>query len=344
MPKPDDLPESIVLSQFKGVRNTVERERLAPEDLETALNIDLDDAGQAHRRRGFTLKAAGNFHSLSPAGELVVKNGRLCALRDDFTTTDLADGGTDLISYTKVAETIYYSSRTVSGKITAGARSDWGTPGAAQWISPVLRPTATLGAVGGKLLGPPPQATSIEAYSGRIYMAHENVLWATELYLLDLVDRTRTYVQLEGDITVLGSVDDGLYVGTERSLMFLKGALSTGLNQTIISDQPVFCGSLVRAPADRVHPNARNGGPVPAGQALVMMAADGVYAAFAGGECYNLTQGRVVFPQAQSIAALFREQDGVSQYVAVADSAGGLTGNARIGDFVDAEIRRFTGA
>jgi hypothetical protein len=59
---------------------------------------------------------------------------------------------------------------------------------------------------------------------------------------------------------------------------------------------------------------------------------------------YNLTEDRVWFPDAVAAAAMYREQDGIRQYVGVLNSAGGPTSTARLGDYVDAEIRRFRGA
>lgn len=78
--------------------------------------------------------------------------------------------------------------------------------------------------------------------------------------------------------------------------------------------------------------------------ALVYMSPEGVCMAMDGGAIVNLTRARVLFPKAERVNILFRQQDGVNQFVGVADSAGSPASNARIGDYVDAEIRRFQGA
>jgi hypothetical protein len=75
-----------------------------------------------------------------------------------------------------------------------------------------------------------------------------------------------------------------------------------------------------------------------------MLTSDGLYACLDGGNVVNLTQDRMLFPQAVRVNSLFRSQDGVNQYIGVADSAGSPSSNTRIGDYVDAEIRRFQGA
>ena len=345
MPAPDELPESIVLQRFAGVRNIVGAERLALEDLETALNVDIDDAGQVRRRRGYALGASGSYHSVRTLGSQVigVKDGALGWIGTDYTFTSLTTVGTPPLSYAQVGYTTYFSSAAASGKIVDDTVSAWGALASeGTWLSPVVTPTDTLGAIGGRLLGAPPLATEIEYYKGRIYLAAEKYLWATELYLYDYVDKTRGVIQFEEDITLVRAVEDGVYVGTTKALYFLRGTFAEGLKRETIVESPVIRGSSVVVPTSKVHPGARQG-PMPEGEGAVFLTGDGVMAAFDRGEVYSLTQNRVVFPQATSAAALYRDQDGVNQFVAVADSGGSPTSNARIGDYVSAEIVRFQG-
>jgi hypothetical protein len=345
MAKPDeDAPESIMLQQFSGIKNTVAPERLSAAELEKAVNVDIDDAGQVRRRRGYTLAAAGNFHSLKTIGGKVygVKDGVLGIIRADYSFKTLHTVNA-AVCYTEVDREVYFSSASASGIIERNESvSAWGvTDGQGQWLSPVIAPTETLGAIGGKLLGDPPKATSLAAYKGRIYLAVRNVLWATELYQYHYVDKTKNYMQFEHDITLLLAMEDGLYVGTTGGLYFIQGILGQ-FKLSQVSAAAVLAGSDAWAPADLVHPQARNA-PVPTGEAVLMMTAEGILAGFDGGTAYNLTQDRMVFPQGLSAAGVFRRDAGVTSYVAAVDSAGGPTANARIGDYVDAEIIRFGG-
>jgi hypothetical protein len=341
---PPELPESVVLQQFGGIKNTVAPERLTAAELEKAINIDLDDIGYARRRRGYTQVVAGSFHSLFRHGEKVygVKDGVLGIIRANYSFTSLTTVSHEPISYTPVGDRIYFSSLTHAGIIEASDTvSQWGTIVGTTWLSPVIAPTDTLGAISGKLLGNPPQATLIAQYSGRIYMAYERTIWVTELYNYSLVDKTKNFLQFEDNITLLMPVQDGIFVGTEGGLVFLKGVFGK-MSYNQINSDPVLRGSGTYVPVELVHPQAKNG-PLPTGEAAVFMAACGICAGFDGGSCYNLTYDRVMFPGATSAAALFRQQDGANTYVAVADSGGTPVAKARIGDYVDAEIVRFQG-
>lgn len=340
--RPDEPPESIILGQFSGIRNTVSRERLQMGELETAVNVDIDDAGQLRRRRGFAQRDASSWHSVgNVAGEtLGVKDGELGIIRSNFSFSALTAVGDDPLSYTSVSDTIYFSSRSASGKIVDGVVLGWGqVGGAGEWLSPVIRPTETLGAISGKIIAAPPLATEIEYYKGRIYLANERWLWATELYLYDLVDRNRNYIQFEHDITMVRAVENGIFVGTTKQLFFLQGTMADGLKRTTVLDSPVIRGSAVVVPAAEAIPQAQ-GGATPEGNACMFLTSQGICVGTDTGQVINLTRRRVVFPASVSAAALYREDQGANSYVAVTDSAGGPSANARIGDYVDAEIVR----
>lgn len=341
---PQEPPESIILGAFSGIRNNVGSDRLGPRDLERAVNVDIDDAGQVRRRRGFDLTVAGDWHSIKGpiAGKAYgVKDGYLGIIRPAPAFFSLGIYvGTAPVCYTEVNEEVYFSSRDAAGVVgQAETVADWGhTDGQGTWFSPVYTPTATLGEVGGSLLGDPPKATCIAAYKGRIYLAQGKTLWATDLFRYHYVDRTRNFMQFEHEITLLMAMGDGLYVGTTGGLYFIQGVLGTFRLQQITTEA-VLPGSGVEVPLDRVHPQARNQ-DVPTGIAAIMLTNGGVVAGMDGGTCYNLTQRQVILPEGVSAAGLFREDQGVSSYLAVVDSAGGPTANARIGDYVDAEIVR----
>jgi hypothetical protein len=347
MARPEDNlpPETILVGAFQGLKNTVAAERLGPTDLERAINVDIDDAGQIRRRRGYTQVDSASWHSVRTVGDKVygVRNGILGIVRSNYSFASLYGVGTDAVCYTEVNQQVYFSCPSASGVITDEEEViPWGaTNGQGEWLSPVMTPTDTLGEVSGRLLGDPPRATSIAAYSGRIYLAQGKTLWATELYAYHYVDRTRNFMQFEHEITLLIAMSDGLYVGTTGGLYFIKGVLgSFRLEQ--VSTAQVLAGSVVEVPTQLVHPQGMQA-PIPTGTAAVMLSNAGVLAAFDGGTCYNLTSGRVDLPVGVTAAGLFRQDQGVSSYVAAVDSAGGPSANARIGDYVDAEIRRAGG-
>jgi hypothetical protein len=513
---PDAPPDNISFSRFTGIKNTVSAERLAPDELQRARDIDIDDAGQIHRRRGQSLVAAGNFHSLFTANDGTVygvKGPSLGIINPDYSFVDLQDGiGPSHLAYVQVGPVVYFSSLSNSGKITsggiksvpaismvedgsngyhfggvppaasiptstpmtfsvllkAGARpaailyssdgtntpncefdlvhgvagtpayctasitaqgggwwlatiswtmtnpgsvqfvlfisqafgagfagasyqgvvgkgvlaampiwtmagvtqppldlttilsgatasatasqigssvSPWGEAAADFWLSPVVNPTPTLFPIKGRLFGSPPMATILEYFNGRIYLGSGRTIWATELYLYNIVDKTRNFWQFEADLTMIAAVTDGLYVGTEGGLYFISGPQFDQMRRINVLGDGVLPGTLVKAPKELVDPQGRQdiAQVLPSDTAAVFMTAAGLVAAMSGGQVFNLTQTRVQFPVAQTGSALFRKQDGINSYLGVIDSGGTPANTARIGDYVSAQLIRGNG-
>lgn len=355
MPMPDpNVPESIVFDKFSGIKNTVGQESLNVGELMTAVNVDIDDVGHIRRRRGSTKVATGNFHSLFNAddGTLIgVKNNNLGIINPDYSFQTLKAGignvdpaaGLTPLSYVQLGDMIYYSSPADSGKIFLPTSSvlPWGAEVDNFWLSPVVNPTQNLAAIRGKLLGPPPMASAITYWNGRIYMMSGNLVWATELYLYDYVDKTRGFYSFEDECTMIGAVADGVYVGTTGGMWFLSGTHAEGLKRARVMDSPVVPGSMVYIPAELANPpQVGTAADTPMQVSISFMTSNGFCVAQDGGQCTNLTEAKVVFPTAQHAAALYRRQDGVNSYIAVTDSGGTPTTNTRIGDYVDAELIR----
>lgn len=344
---PNQPSDSISFSKFSGLKNTVGRTRLAPDELEVAKNVDIDDVGQLRRRRGYDRVALGDYHSLFKSDDNTVygvKEGTLGIINPDFSFRSLGTpGGAEPIAYVQIGPTIYFSSEDVSGKIdtASGTVSAWGqTGGDNLWHSPVVNPVDGLPPIKGKLLGKPPLATALAYYNGRIYLAHGRTVWATELYMYDYIDKTKNYMFYETDVTVLAAVSDGLYVGTENGIWFQTGPLNE-MRRVSAAPYAALRGSAAHVPAEAFPEQLSDGGQ--RGGCLIMTT-QGLCAAMDSGKLVNVTQNKVVFPEAIRVNSLFRMQDGVNQYVGVADSGGSPTSSARIGDYVDAEIRRFQGA
>lgn len=346
---PNAEPDPIVFDGWTGLKNTVKPERLGPKELSRAVNIDLDDVGQPHRRRGYTLKLAGDCHSLftSDGGTVYgVKSNVLGIFNPNYSFTALKSGlnsdprgGLAPLAYVQVGPTIYYSSAQDNGVIdTIGlAVSTWG-PSQDIFLSPVLNPTANLPAIRGRLLGKPPLATALTYYNGRIYLAQGRTLWATEMFAYNLVDKTKNFMMFEHDITMLGTVADGIYVGTTAGVWFVDGTISGGgMKRRPVMDTGVIPGSMASVPKELANP-PQVGNDV--NVSICFMTDAGFCIADDGGTAYNLTEDKYFFPGAQRAAAMFRRQDGYNTYVAVLDSEGTPVQNAAFGDYLDATIIR----
>ena len=221
--------------------------------------------------------------------------------------------------------------------------SPWGDPNDL-WLSPVVNPTETLPPVAGRLLKQPPHATCMTYYNGRLYLGQGPTLWATELYLYNFVDATSGYKLFEADLTMIGAVTDGVYVGTKEGLWFLTGPTFAEMKRTQVMDTGVIPGSMVDIPGELGNPpQVPLTATTPIEVSIMFMTAKGVCIAFDGGRTINITEPKYIVPDSVSAAALYRRQDGVNQYIATLQNGGSPKQTAAIGDYLDATIIRGSG-
>ena len=119
-------------------------------------------------------------------------------------------------------------------------------------------------------------------------------------------------VYVDAAITMVQPVDDGIYVGTAKDLIFLSGATWDQLAYVPMQLGAVVLGSGVPAPGDRIKLGAGTG----SGSAMLCIAGGEIVAGFNGGQAVSLTSGRYR-STATEVCATFREIDGgIPQYLA----------------------------
>lgn len=126
-----------VLARFAGINNQDAPERINSFvttekpyiELQSAVNVDVDDAMRLSRRTGQTLKVAGAAHSLWAKDDvcLFVQDGAMAQLNSDFTSRTLAEGLTDApMAYVQAGRRVYHSNGTQTGVFDDGVVRSWG--------------------------------------------------------------------------------------------------------------------------------------------------------------------------------------------------------------------------
>jgi len=183
---------------------------------------------------------------------------------------------------------------------------------------------------------PPRGAGPLAWLFGRILIADGNVLWATDPYQYELVDTIAGYKMFESEITFVGNVSNGVFIGTQTGVFFMGGPFESAQLTRVSTHrapkqvpQPIDMAEVLKGDDQ--------------GVGLLFITEGGVCIGTAGGQVTNLTNKIFEFPKTESMSVMVRAQDGMNQFVGVASHPGSPTGSARFGDFVDAEIVRFRG-
>lgn len=205
-------------------------------DLAVAGDVDVLETGRLSRRKGYTSRLTGNFHSLfSEGGTCCFALGvKLCLLNPDYTYVEVADvtaGAT--VSYAKINDRIYWCNGFEKGCIHNGANTSW-----------------VKGAYVGRDMMrhfvDPPIGTIVEAYSNRLFVAQNNVMWYSEPGAYGAFDLVRGFYMWGTNIRMIRAVADGLYVSTGNKTYFLKGESPKTWVQIKVADYPAIAGSDFR--------------------------------------------------------------------------------------------------
>jgi hypothetical protein len=121
-------PETIQIKKFAGLRSQINKERMSVGDLVAAINVRIDETGQASRRRGFSTVIATHSHSLWSQGPMTlgVVGGNLVRINPGYSTTVLASGLQGHAVYETVEDRVYWSSANACGVIDGGVNRSWG--------------------------------------------------------------------------------------------------------------------------------------------------------------------------------------------------------------------------
>lgn len=150
-------------------------------------------------------------------------------------------------------------------------------------------------------------------WNGRVLVADGSVLRASMPFQPELFNGLGDFYQFTAPITAVQPVDDGMWVGTERELAFLAGSSFDGLAYRNVSNEGVVLGSGVSVPGDMV---GLGDGGRGSGTAMLCILGGSITAGFNSGSLRRITQGRYQ-TAAREVAATFRLENGVPQYLAV---------------------------
>jgi hypothetical protein len=187
--------------------------RIAKTDLQVAVNVSIDSSGRVKSRRRTLQVQNGNFHSLFCAGKdcFVIKDTALYQVALDGSLTGIRSGLTDArMAFAQAGDRTYYTNGFEKGVILGGISSVWG-------LGTYIGPTTH------RHFSAPPTGHHLEVFAGRMLIAQDNVLWWSEPFNFGLYDLSGSFVQFHTKITMVKSVDTGIFLSTENSTYFLSG-------------------------------------------------------------------------------------------------------------------------
>jgi len=163
---------------------------------------------------------------------------------------------------------------------------------------------------------PAPPGSIVKEFNGRLLVASENMLYASEPFQYDLFNISKSYIPFDGNIRMVEPVNNGVYISTTDKVSFLSGMDFMELIQKEVSEYPAQGGGSI--PSDAL--KMKN----VIGDVAVWVSEQGCLLGLPGGEVYNVTQTSVKFPSARSGILVQKNNRGYPQIiVSLKDVSGG---------------------
>jgi hypothetical protein len=295
-----DATFSRVMSKFSGINNVDSATRLFPVvidhtyvyPLQEGLNVEIDDTFAISSRPGYDNVLAGTgIHSLWADGEycFYVDGSILYRMDAAYTKTSIRTGlqPDARMSYARVNDRIYYTNGFQCGYVTGNTSTAFPDPTREFKVSL-------------------PAGQLIDYYRGLLLMAKDNILYVSDP-LCDYYDIRKGYRIFKSDITMIRSVDDGIYVSDEK-VYFLKGKS----NDEFIRDE-VYPASAV--PFTDVKINGKYISDDISGNIAMWTGESGICLGDNNGKVVNLTEVRYKFTAHGRGAAFVREKSNERHYI-----------------------------
>jgi len=328
---------SIKLSDLRGVDN-----KRAPESLMEisrgeassffveAKNVDFTGSGGMRRRRGFSQVAAGDFRNVWSDGleHLVNKDGWLCRFNPAGPSFEqLLEVGPLRLSFASSMGTVYFSNGQLLGKVREDDAVVLTRNGVYTRSSSFLDPTEE-----DAFFSTPPPGEEIEFFAGRLWVANKDALWYSEAFFPERCDMRKNYMPWT-NVRILAFVRDGLYVGTDREIWFLRGTDPKAMQPVKVASHGVVSGTKCYVDGTKF----KIEGMTPS--AVAFETPEGKVLATDGGRLTKLTEQVVSYAPGSEGATYFREDDGNTALISSFPS-GGEGSNMRTSDVATAEIVR----
>jgi hypothetical protein len=147
------------------------------------------------------------------------------------------------------------------------------------------------------LCGPPPAGQIVGYYKGHTFVAEGAFLWYSLPYQYELFHRATGFMGFTSPIKTFSAVTDGIYIGTEDDVSFLRGDDPAQFSREVKAPYGAVLGTECELPP-YYFDDGKNPTPV-----QLFMTTHGLCVGLDGGQFINLTGGRYVLPDGVATGA-----------------------------------------
>lgn len=152
----------------------------------------------------------------------------------------------------------------------------------------------------------------IDHFNGRTIYASGNFLFFSDPFIPERVDLTKSYIPFNDKVTMIGVVDDGIFVGTEREIIYMDGNSLDNFSSIQVAPYGVVHNTRSYIDSTVVGEDSTITKKIPAWISL-----KGVCIGFPDGSMQNTTENTVTLPEGTTGASFFRQENGQNHFISV---------------------------
>lgn len=179
-----------------------------------------------------------------------------------------------------------------------------------------------------------PAGHMLALHQNRLYVAVGNVIYYSEAYNYGLTDLTKNFIMLPGRVTLLAPEPQGIFVSAEKDkTYYMAGSDPEKFSMVVKAPYAAIENTATRVDQEMFGEGAN-------GEVWIWASHKGICSGVIGGTFRNLTKGKYAIPTGAIGSAIYRQKDGISQYLGIIHSDDNERNNLYTSDIATAEIRR----
>jgi len=179
-----------------------------------------------------------------------------------------------------------------------------------------------------------PAGHMLAFHQNRLYVAVDNIIYYSEPYNYGITDISKNFIMLPSRVTLMAPEPQGLFVSAkDDKTYYVSGQDPAKFSMVEKADYPANENTQARIDLDMF-------GEGVGGEVWVWASKRGICSGIIGGSFRNLTKGKYAIPTGAVGSAIFRQKDGISQYLGIIHSDDNERNNLYTSDIATAEIRR----
>lgn len=183
-----------------------------------------------------------------------------------------------------------------------------------------------------QFVSPAPAGRIVEYHRGRMLVADGPNLYISDAYALEWFRLSQNYIPFPEDITLVAPVEGGVFISADKTYFF-SGENLLESNVTVVSQSIAVYGTMDFVPGEYI-------GEGSAGIHVVWLSDFGPCLGSPSGAFSAVLQSRLATISATEGSGLFRQIDGISQYIGLSDKDPSKPSNMAVSDVASAEIVR----